>query len=81
MSTRDGRTRQRIEAAHAPAPRIPEPSPYSSSGWLLKARAEAGGRDIVDALRDAEWLAALLRQDWDDMRGGERIISDDWRNA
>jgi hypothetical protein len=46
---------------------IPEPSPYSSSQWLLKARAEAGRRDIVDALRDAEWLAALLRQDWDGM--------------
>jgi len=76
-TTRDGRRWHRIEAAAKrwgavppPAPRIPEPDPYSSSRWLLKARAEAGGRDILDALHDAEHLAGLLRQDWDDMRGG-----------
>ena len=51
-----------------PARRVPEPDAYSSSRWLLKARADAARRDILDALHDAEWLAALLRQDWNEMK-------------
>lgn len=52
------------------ATRVPEPDPYADSWWLLESLKAARRRDPVDALRDAEHLAALLRQDWHDLTGG-----------
>lgn len=43
---------------------VPEPDPKTASRWLMNALKTARSRDIVDATADAEWLLALLQQDW-----------------
>jgi hypothetical protein len=37
----------------------------SASYWLKNALHDAQGRDLLDALRDAEILAAILRREFD----------------